>query len=90
MSLVQISENTLLDFTVTLKKVAPLSRPKNDTELEIVRHWEHIASYVREIIEPLSHRPGFDADATYWAELSASYRSEVRDYEALHQDSSTD
>ena len=90
MSLVQISENTLLDFTLTLKKVAPLSRPKNEDELEIVRHWEHIASYVREILDPLSHRPGFDADATYWAELSASYRSEVRDYEALHQDSSTD
>lgn len=89
MSLVQISENILLDFTVTLKKVAPLSSPKNDAELDLIRHWEHIANYVREILEPLSHRPGFDADAIYWAELSASYRSEVRDYEAQHQEGSS-
>lgn len=84
MSLVQINEDLFLDFIDSLKKVAPLARPRNDEEQEQIKHWAQIASFVREISEPMSHHPGFDAESAYWAELAHSYRREARDYDAQH------
>ena len=84
MSLAQVNKDLLLDFVNTLKKVAPLSSPKNDEELDLTRHWAQVAEYVQEICEPLAHQPGFDADAVYWKQLATSYRQEVNDYRAIH------
>ena len=86
MSMVQVSQNLLFDFVNSLKEVAPLRRPENDRELDLVRQWAKIADHISEISESLSTVPGFDADAAYWAELATSYHREVRDYKALHND----
>ncbi len=84
MPLVQISENLLFDFVAALKEVAPLRKPENDEELELIRKWAEIANYAKEVCRPVSHVPGFDADIIYWTELEESYRQEVRDYLAQH------
>lgn len=90
MSLVQVNEDLLLDFIETLKKVAPLGRPRNEEEHERIKHWAQIASFVREISEPMSHHRGFDAENAYWAELAHSYAQEARDYDAQHGGSAAD
>ncbi len=82
MSLVQISDNLLTEMVESLKKVAPLKSPETEEELAFVKAWVDVSSIVGEILEPLAYIPGFDAEATYWAELEKSYRKEVRDYEA--------
>ena len=86
MSLTQINADLLLDFVNALEKVAPLSRPQNDQDLEQIKQWGQVASYVAEMCRPLSHEAGFDSAATYWHELAASYKKEAQDYSAQHQD----
>lgn len=90
MPLVQINEDLLLDFIDSLKQVAPQARPGNDEEQEQIKHWAQIASFVREISEPMSHHPGFDAESVYWAELAHSYQQEAGDYDAQHGGSASD
>ncbi len=86
MSLTQINADLLLDFVNALEKVAPLSQPQNDQDLEQIQHWGQIATYVEEFCRPLSHEAGFDSAATYWHELATSYKKEAQDYSAQRPD----
>ncbi len=86
MSLVQINQDMLLDFVEALRKAAPTVYPENEQDIRLVRHWAKIANYVKEICDPLSHLPGFDAETVHWARLESGYRHEIRDYDARHRE----
>lgn len=85
MSLVQINQDMLLDFAVSLRKAAPSIYPENEEEIRLVRQWAKIANYVKEFCEPLSHLPGFDSETTRWTRLESGYRREIQDYDARHK-----
>ncbi len=86
MTLIQLNQDMLLEFITNLRKAAPPIYPESEEDFQLANQWAEISKYITEIVEPISHLPGFDAESVHWARLESGYRRDVKDYENRRQD----